>query len=194
MFNGAALVSLLVLTNTCIAAEQNEGTFSDWFWHATGSVPAAHFNDEGSPYRFALGAGRSGVADHLSLMANLVLGVYDVNAVADNNPSQNVKGGYSSSLGFDLLARWDLERIGNFNCYLEGGAGFQNMLGNPRFPADASNQNFTLFVGPGVYIPTGTRSRLSVSIQLFHISNADLFENNSGYDGLQLKCGSEWSF
>ena len=148
-----------------------------------------HLNDEGSAYRLSLGAGRPVLLDRTSLMADLIFAYYDVNDTADKNPHRGITGGGSTSLGFDLLLRIECLK----SVYLEGGGGFQSMLSDPPFPADGSENNFTLFFGPGVLFPTGQRSRLSVSLQWFHISNAWLFNYNSGYDGVQLVIGSEWS-
>jgi hypothetical protein len=172
---------------------QQDEAFDSWFWHVTAGLPALHLNDEGSPFRLSLGGGRPLLFDRTSLMADLVFAYYEVNDVADKNPRPGTTGGGSASLGFDLLLRIECLKSVKAEWYLEGGVGFQSMLSDPPFPADGSENNFTLFFGPGVLFPTGQRSRLSVSLQWFHISNAWLFNYNSGYDGVQLVLGSEWS-
>lgn len=192
--HSVALISLLTLADVVFAADRAAEPFTAWFWHASAAGSVYHLNDEGSPYRFSLGAGHPVVTKHIILMADLVYTLYDVNANADNNPGQDVQGGLSSSLGFDLLLRLNLVRTARAALYLEGGGGFQVMVDDPPFPADGSEENFTLFGGPGISLPTWERSRLTVSVQWFHISNGNLIANNSGYDGVQLVLGTEHSF
>ncbi len=162
------------------------------FLHLSASVPAVPFNDEGDPYRLSLGVGHSVAPFDLTLLTNLVYSYYGVNAVADNNPSTDIEGGSSHSLGIDIALRKSFTTSEGFDYYYEGGGGFQSMLTNPPFPADGSDENFTLFFGPGIVIPAGDNKRVSASLQWFHISNANLFPDNSGYDGLQLLIGVEW--
>jgi hypothetical protein len=172
---------------------KDEGAFNMWFGQISAAGTLLHFNDEGSPYRFSLGAGRPFFLNDLSVMANLVYSYYNVNEVADKNPSPDVKGGNSHSLGLDLLLRWTFLKKPHASYYVEAGSGFQTMQSGPPFPADGSDENFTVLLGPGVLVPTGVANRLRFSLQWFHISNANLFPNNSGYDGLQLTVGLEWA-
>jgi hypothetical protein len=188
-------VFLAALIAGCSVGAQTEAKdrFDSWFWHASVGLPVMHLDDEGSPYRFSLGGGRPVLHDRVSLMADLVFAYYDVNQTADEHPRPGITGGKSASLGFDLLLRIEFLQTAHLDGYLEGGAGFQSMLSEPPFPADGSDENLTLFAGPGILIPMGERSRLTLSLQWFHISNAWLFSNNSGYDGIQLVLGPEWS-
>jgi hypothetical protein len=112
---------------------------SEWFWHLSAAGSVIHLNDEGAPYRLSLGAGRPFYMDGLSIKANLVYSYYEVNEVADNNPSSDVVGGYSHSLGIDLLLRWSLSQTPSVSYYLEGGGGIQGLVSGPPFPADGSN-------------------------------------------------------
>ena len=162
------------------------------FGYTSLSGAVAHFNDEGTPSRLTIGAGQSLFERELAVMTGLVYSHYDVNAEADNNPSQSIKGGTSHSLGIDVMLRWSFMQTRYASYHIEGGGGFQYMLTNPPFPADGSDENFTLFFGPGTLIPTSANTRMRVALQWFHISNANLFANNSGYDGLQLVVGFEW--
>lgn len=192
----ATVYSMLLLAalaaGPCAGAKEEEA-FDGWFWHITAGLPVYRLNDEGYPYRFAIGGGHPVLHERIALMAHLVLGYYDVSGTADKNPRPDISGGSSTSLGLDLRLRIDLFWTAGLSGYLEGGGGFQTMLGDPPFPADGSDNNLTLFVGPGVAVPVGSRTRLTLSVQYFHISNAWLFESNSGYDGLQLIFGPEWS-
>jgi hypothetical protein len=165
----------------------------EWFGHMSTAGSVKHFNDEGAPYRLSIGAGHLAFSNDLSFMASVAYSYYDVNAVADNNPTPDLRGGNSHSLGFDLLMRWSFLQTLPVSCHIDGGAGFQSMLTDPPFPADGSKENFTLLFGPGVLIPTDIDNRLRVSLLWFHISNANLFPKNSGYDGLQLVVGFEWT-
>jgi hypothetical protein len=185
---------LTMLMSPWLAWAKTDGrAFDSWFWHASAAGSVLHLNDEGDPYRISLGAGRPLPWERLSLIGKAVYSIYDVNAVADNNPSPNIRGGWSSSLGIDFALRIDsLYNVGHANVFFEGGAGFQVMLEDPPFPADGSKENFTLFAGPGVMIPLACGTRLGLSLQWFHISNANLFSNNSGYDGVQLVLATEW--
>ncbi|BFM17482.1 hypothetical protein R50073_36650 [Maricurvus nonylphenolicus] len=203
-FKRAALAVFLSLwTSVSLGSEKESSSyFSDLllntsfnpsFWHLSGSVPAVHFNDEGDPYRLSLGMGYAVVPYDLILLTNVVYSYYDVNAVADNNPSSDIEGGSSHSLGVDLALRKSFSTAKNINYYYEGGGGFQYMVSKPPFPADGSDENFTLFLGSGIVVPAGSKKRVTASVQWFHISNANLFPDNSGYDGLQLVIGFERS-
>jgi hypothetical protein len=164
-----------------------------WFLQAQAAATVLQINDEGSPYRFSLGAGRR-FTDHLDGMVDLVYTYYDVNAVRDRNPNVEVRSGTSSSAGFDLRLRHDLLKTGKIEWYISGLAGFQTMIDGPNFPADGSDENFTLGLGLGGRIPIAERMRFTATLQWFHISNARLWPNNSGYDGLQLAISPEWRF
>lgn len=159
-----------------------------------GSGALISLNDEGTPYRLGLGVGCPVWDERVWLISDLVYSRYDVNAVADEHPSDDVEGGSSSSLGVDLSLRCELFRGKHVTGFVCGGGGFQNMLESPPFPADGSERNFTLFCGPGLLIPVGERSRFALSLRYFHISNAWLFDKNSGYDGVLLVVGSEWDW
>lgn len=139
------LVTVLLVQQAHGKSEKDGDAFSSWFGHMSAAGPVLHFNDEGSPYRFALGVGHPVFLNELSFIATAAYSYYDVNAVADNNPSLNVKGGNSHSLGLDLLLRWSFLQTPHASYHFEGGAGFQYMLTDPPFPADGSNENFTLF-------------------------------------------------
>lgn len=168
-------------------------SFNPAFWHVSASVPVVHFNDEGDPYRLSLGIGHAVVPYNLTLLTNVVYAYYDVNAVADKNPSADLKGGHSHSLGIDIALRKSFTTAKRIDYYYEGGGGFQVMIAKPPFPADGSDENFTVFLGSGIMFPAGSQKRVSASLQWFHISNAGLFPDNSGYDGLQLIIGFERS-
>jgi hypothetical protein len=189
------MLAVLAMQGVLVQADPLEQTpFSDWFWRVRAGSSVLHMNDEGDPYRFGAGRGHSFAGGRFSLMGDLVYSYYDVNAVADEHKDENVKGGRSTSLGFDLNLRCNVLEKRAATGFFEGGIGFQSMLTSPTFPADGSYQNFTLFAGPGIQFPIGTRTRLAISLQWFHISNAWLFSSNSGYDGIQLVLAPEWDW
>lgn len=189
------MLAVLVMLGALARADPSEqNPFNDWFWRVRAGGSVAHMNDEGDPYRFGAGLGHSFAGERFALMGDLVYSYYDVNAVADEHAEQNVKGGRSSSLGLDVSLRCNVLEKRTASGFLEGGMGFQSMLTSPTFPADGSYQNFTMFAGPGIQFPIGTRTRLAISMQWFHISNAWLFSSNSGYDGIQLVLSSEWAW
>jgi hypothetical protein len=171
---------------------EDSETCDQRFTHLSAAASIFHFNDEGSPYRLALGIGCQNICNDLSLLLSTVYSYYEVNHVADNHPSPSVKGGTSHSLGVDLLLRWSLLQTPQVTYHFEFGAGFQSILRDPPFPADGSDENFTVLFGPGITIPAAIHKQLRLSLLWLHISNANLFPNNSGYDGIQLVMGYEW--
>gem|GEM_PF-865958 len=192
------LVTVLLVQPVYSSAEKgsdtlNGLTFNGLFGYTSASGGVAHFNDEGYVSRLSLGVGTPTSIENLTVMGGVVYGYYDVNAVADKNPSRNVEEGSSHSLGVGLMLRYTIWHTPSASYHLEGGAGFQQMLSNPPFPADGSDENFTVFIGPGTLIPMAPDKRLRISLQYFHISNAGLVSDNSGYDGLQLVVGFEWN-
>ena len=191
----ALLIVILVLLTPLKAQSESEnhgGAFNSWFIHASGAGTVLQLNDEGSPYRLSVGAGRPVLKNKLTLLLNGVYTFYDVNNVADNNPSPDVRGGHSHSLGLDLIVRKPYFQTPHMSCHFEGGAGLQWILTDPHFPADGSDGNFTALIGHGVLIPVNSDLRLCMTLEWFHISNANLLPNNSGYDGIQLLIGFEW--
>ena len=166
---------------------------SPWFATAQAAGTVYHLNDEGDPYRVGAGIGYS-FSDRIDGALDLVYGYYEVNAVKDRNPDIPVESGRSQSLGVDLRLRLRTLTTGKVDWYLQGGAGMQTMVANPPFPADGSGENFTLMLGPGCLVRFGERFRIATTVQWFHISNARLQPNNSGYDGIQLVVSPEWRF
>lgn len=190
----SAFAGLVAWGSIAMAEPEENGAFDGAFWHLYAAGSVIHLNNEGNPYRFGLGLGYPVLGNRVFLVGDLVYSYYEVNAVADEHPEPEVKGGASSSLGADFSLRYEVLQVKRITCFAEGGIGFQSMLGSPTFPADGSHQNFTLFGGPGILISCGERFRLGVALRWFHISNAWLFSSNSGYDGVQLVLTPEWSW
>ncbi len=187
--NRGRLIGLIVLFPLVGNAEEP----SPWFATAQVAGTVFHLNDEGNPYRLSAGVGCS-FSDRIDGALDLVFGYYEVNAVKDRNPNVEVRSGRSESLGLDARLRLRALTTGRVDWYVQGGAGIQTMLSSPPFPADGSEANFTLMLGPGCLVRFGSRFRVATTVQWFHISNARLQPNNSGYDGIQLVVSPEWRF
>jgi hypothetical protein len=94
----------------------------------------------------------------------------------------------------DLTMRFRMAAVRRGSLFALGGGGIQTMVDSPHFPADGSEKNFTLSVGIGALVPVARRLRLSLDVRAFHISNSNVWRNNSGYDGIQVVLSPEWSF
>ncbi|MGB7412822.1 MAG: acyloxyacyl hydrolase [Thermosynechococcaceae cyanobacterium] len=86
-------------------------------------------------------------------------------------------------LNLDLIGRWHILREKNWSFFVDGGAGIIGttsrvpLVGGSRF-------NFTPQVGGGLSFKLPKRRRLLVGVRWFHISNADLYEPNTGLDSV----------
>lgn len=58
-----------------------------------------------------------------------------------------------------------------------------------RFPADGTRANVKLITGLEWRVRPDTPAEWSVGVMWLHFSNANLFANNAGYDGLALRLG-----
>ncbi|MGF1602910.1 MAG: acyloxyacyl hydrolase [Thermosynechococcaceae cyanobacterium] len=95
----------------------------------------------------------------------------------------NQVGSDAVGLNLDLIGRWHILREKNWSFFVDGGAGIIGttsrvpLVGGSRF-------NFTPQVGGGLSFKLPKQRRLLVGVRWLHISNADLYEPNTGLDSV----------
>lgn len=85
-------------------------------------------------------------------------------------------------LNANLLLRWHflVAEDRSWSVYVDGGAGL--LLASEEVPQHASNFNFTPQLGAGVSFDVGEDARLFTGIRWFHVSNANVYDENPGVD------------
>lgn len=88
---------------------------------------------------------------------------------------------------FALLFRWHFISEETWSMYFDGGAG---MLGTSSdVPDHGSSFNFTPQAGFGFTFDVGGDNRLMTGLRWYHISNANIYEENPGRDHICLYAG-----
>lgn len=92
-------------------------------------------------------------------------------------------GSDAAGINLDLIGRWHIVREKKWSFFVDGGAGIIGttsrvpLVGGSRF-------NFTPQVGGGLSFQLPKRKRLLMGVRWYHISNADLYEPNTGLDSV----------
>jgi hypothetical protein len=96
-------------------------------------------------------------------------------------------------LGLDpVILRWNFAPRGKrIAPYIElSGGGVFTSANLP--PGDTSNVNFMAKGGGGIYLRTANRQWFDVGCRWSHISNANLGDKNSEFNGIQVSIGYHW--
>jgi len=91
-----------------------------------------------------------------------------------------------------LIMRWHVLRKPNWSLYVDGGAGFIGTTNS--VPSSGSQFNFTPQVGAGTTIRVADQKHLMLGLRWHHISNADLYDRNPGFDALMGYVGLNFPF
>ena len=139
--------------------------------------------DKGDPWRILFGYPLL-QRDRFALHQDWVVAWLDV------EPRESAPGGRGVSLGTDLSLQWRHRTGHSMTPYYEFGGGIQYAAGT-AIPANGGRWMFTLNAGAGLLIPL--RSRMLVTeLRYHHISNANVFPGNAGYDAVHLVIGLRW--
>lgn len=100
---------------------------------------------------------------------------------------QRAYGGGFSPVGL----KWNFTPRGRYRPYLEWNGGA--MFTQKNVPPGRTDMfNFTLLAGPGVMIALPRGQALSVAIEYWHLSNADLGHINPAFNTIELRVGYNW--
>lgn len=94
----------------------------------------------------------------------------------------NEGGTDSWAVGPTLIFRWHFLARERWSIYVDGGAGFQYAT-NPT-PPDGARFAFTPQVGGGVSFEVAHNVRMLIGVRWRHVSNADLYPQNTGLDSI----------
>jgi hypothetical protein len=87
--------------------------------------------------------------------------------------------------------KWNFVPRGHYRTYVEFNGG--GMFTQKNVPGgDTSSFNFTVGVGPGVMIALPHHQALSLALRYWHLSNANLGNENPAYNTLQIQGGYHW--
>jgi hypothetical protein len=101
-------------------------------------------------------------------------------------PQQAYGGGFSP-----VGVKWNFVPRGRYRTYMEfNGGGMFTQKNVPR--GDTSSFNFTVGIGPGVMIATGKNQALSIALRYWHLSNANLGNENPSFNTVQIEVGYHW--
>lgn len=139
---------------------------------------------EGHPWRamFGLCVAQKG---RVSLHQDWVISYLDV------QPTGGAPGGDGVSFGTDFSVQWRHKPGVSFTPYYELGGGIQYAAGTP-FPAHGSRWTFTINAGAGILIPVARKRQFITALRYLHMSNANVFPNNAGYDAFHFVVGLRW--
>lgn len=124
----------------------------------------------------------------------LAVGCAQIPDVYDDGTGRlGAAGGNGFLIGAAREWAWELPRVlgerGGIALALDLGINYTTRT----LPANGTHANF--LVSPGLQwesaLRTG-RARWHVGLRWFHLSNADVFGRNAGYDGLSLRLGRSW--
>lgn len=152
---------------------------------------AKHFGQEGS-WRFNVLLSYGDSLDDMSMVTagvgvswffieNLSLDL-QLGFLSASQPGPSARG-----VNVNVLLRWHFYTQPSWSLYLDGGAGL--LKTNDDVPASGSSFNFTPQLGLGATFDIGRDWRVMVGVRWFHISNANLYDDNPGRDMLQLYAG-----
>ena len=108
-------------------------------------------------------------------------------------------GDDASGVNIALLLRWHFVARDTWSIYLDGGAGVLETTrkvpgSSPQEPDGGSRFNFTPQAGGGFTLALDEHTRFFAGIRWYHISNAQLFEDNPGRDHIYLYAGVSLPF
>lgn len=162
------------------------GEKDSWRWMLQGG---AAFDVQDSDNRFGLlgGGVTYFIIDDLSL--NLEL----------NGLYFNQNGDDAFGINMSLLFRWHFLARDTWSIYLDGGAGLLETTAHvpgssSDDPAGGSSFNFTPQLGGGFTMAMDEETRFFAGMRWYHVSNAQLFEDNPGRDHVYLYAGVSFSF
>ena len=162
-------------------------------------VGAWDISDDGLPYR--LGAILPSRHDPLSRLLRMreprwvvAVGYAKIPAVYDDGTGRLSGAGGD---GFLIAAArewaWALPLLGTARCDAALAIDFGLSYATRSLPANGTHPNF--LVSPGFVWETRSaagRPGWHFGLRWFHLSNADLFGRNAGYDGITLRIGRGW--
>lgn len=162
------------------------GAKNSWRWMVQ---LGAGFDPRQSDNQFGLAGGGVNffIAENLSL--NLELnGMYFAQLGSD-------QGG----INFALLFRWHFFAQEKWSVYFDAGAGLLAATGKVPAPSvdhpdGGSSFNFTPQGGFGVTVEIAENVRAFAGARIYHISNAQVFENNPGRDSIYIYGGVSFPF
>ena len=100
---------------------------------------------------------------------------------------QRAYGGGFAPVGL----RWDFVPRGRYRTFVEfNGGGMFTQKNVP--PGNTSSFNFTVATGPGVMIALSRNQALSIALHYWHLSNADMGNENPAYNAIQIVVGYHW--
>lgn len=154
---------------------------------AAASLPVARTSDgdEGHPWRAMYGycvAGRGKFKLHQDWVVSYL----------DARPTRGSPGGTGVSFGTDFSLEWRHRRGGSFTPYYELGVGIQYAAGT-AFPAHGSRWMFTINAGAGLLFSVRTNLQMKTALRYLHLSNAGVFSDNAGYDGVHVLVALQWN-
>ncbi len=169
-----------------VAPKKNFGEMDSWRWMLQGGG-GIDVRDSGNGFGL-FGAGVSYfIIDNLSVDLELN-GVYF-----------NQNGSDAPGVNFTMLFRWHFFAREKWSIYLDIGAGLMKTTSivpgrTPDEPVGGSSFNFTPQAGGGFTLAVDDQARLFCGIRFYHVSNAQIFENNPGRDHVYLYAGVSFPF
>lgn len=163
-------------------------------------LPLTDFGDDGEPYRFTFALpGRPDVVTRMLFASEArwtlsagyarVRDSYDARTGAFKNP-----GGHAALFGAARQFRWHPPRAAGAavpRLVIEFGVHY----GTHRFPADGTRLSLLLVTGLEWTWRSGAAgTEWTAALVWPHLSNANLFQRNAGYDGLALRFGRSLRF
>ena len=108
-------------------------------------------------------------------------------------------GNDAFGINLALLFRWHFFAHETWSIYFDGGAGLLETTANVpassrEDPGGGSSFNFTPQLGGGFTMAVNDETRFFAGARWYHVSNAQLFEDNPGRDHVYLYAGVSFSF
>jgi hypothetical protein len=192
------LVSTLVGASTsAVPAGPASREVAGW---AYVDLPLADFGDDGEPYRFTFALpSRADLVTRMLFASEArwtlsagyarVRDSYDARTGAFKNP-----GGRAALFGAARQFRWHPPRAAGATVpqlVIEFGAHYATQ----RFPADGTRLSLLLVTGlEWTWRSRAAGTEWTAALVWPHLSNANLFQRNAGYDGLALRFGRSLRF
>ncbi|MBA4137424.1 MAG: hypothetical protein C0518_08935 [Opitutus sp.] len=124
----------------------------------------------------------------------LAVGYALIPDVYDEGTGQlSAAGGNGFLVGAAREWAWELPRVLGERASLALAIDFGLHYATRTLPPNGTHANF--LVSPGLSwesAPDPGRARWHVGLRWFHLSNADVFGRNAGYDGISLRFGRSW--
>ena len=93
----------------------------------------------------------------------------------------------TAGVNLNLMLRYHVLARETWSLYVDGGAGL--LFTGEDVPEDGTEYNFTPQAGGGVTFDVGSGNRLFAGVRWYHISNANLGDNNPGGDHIYVYAG-----